>query len=148
MVHDPVALRGKLGAVRCAVRVTQPRAARDPVIVREATTRERDRLGDHDLKLSTQARLLQEWTWRVGPEAAVQRQFNGRWLFRTWLSTGAGAVLVVVGVRGHVPGLWIAGVDACGGSIFCYIRAWLALVRFQRAASKALASKTPCSAVS
>jgi hypothetical protein len=81
---------------------------------------------------------LEEWTWRIGPEAAAHKLATNRWSFRTWLCGAMGFVLAFAGIKVGTQPIWIAGVVAYAASIYCMYRGWTEVTRTRQAIRKSL----------
>ena len=91
-----------------------------------------------DQKPSIRDLTLQEWTWRVGPEAAAHRIATSRWTIRTWFLGLLGFVLVLVGAKSGSTPTWLAGVAVYVVGVCSVVRTWVELVRSRRAISRTL----------
>jgi hypothetical protein len=53
--------------------------------------------------------VLEDWTQRVGPDAAKYRIFYYQWSFRAWFAAIIGFVLIVVGGFAHLSAVLLVG---------------------------------------
>ena len=89
-------------------------------------------------KRSITSLMLQEWTWRVGSEAAAHRMATSRWTVRIWVAGVLAFVLVLVGAKESVPTISIMGGIVYAGASYCIFRAWVEMLRTRRAISRSL----------
>ncbi|WP_276973730.1 hypothetical protein [Ferrimicrobium acidiphilum] len=81
---------------------------------------------------------LQEWTMRIGEDAATHRMANYRWLNRAWLASSVGFALVLIGGFNKIQFLVVLGILAFVVWLALQIRSWFEIIRMYRSASSAL----------
>ena len=82
--------------------------------------------------------VLEEWTHRVGPEAAVHRIRGYRFIFYGWIFALGGFTLLLGGGLSDNPWLLIVGGVGIVGWLVMYIRAGLELHRMNKAIARSV----------
>jgi len=82
--------------------------------------------------------VLQEWTWRIGEEAATHRIEYYKCQNRGWIASVIGFVLILIGGFNNIPAVVGLGIAALGIWLVFNMKTWIEIVRMHRSASTAL----------